>query len=65
MRKQKKMMLLEVASGLRSEDIQDKVGFELVIPKRIKKMKEPTYEDLRLLREAIDPEGYFLKREIK
>jgi hypothetical protein len=27
-------------------------------------MKEPSDEDLRLLREVIDPEGYFLKRKV-
>lgn len=61
----KRMMLLEVASGLKPEDIQDKVEFELIIPKEIKTMKEPSAEDLRLLREEIDPEGYFIKRKIE
>jgi hypothetical protein len=28
-------------------------------------MAEPTDEDLRLLRDVIDAEGYFLKRVIK
>jgi glutaconate CoA-transferase subunit B len=61
----KRMMLLEVAPGLKPDDIQDKVGFELIIPREIKTMKEPTTEDLKLLREVIDPKGYFIRREIK
>ncbi len=60
----RRMMLLEVAPGLTPEDIQDKVGFELIIPKEVKTMQEPSAEDLKLLRE-IDPEGYFLKRRIE
>jgi len=63
--KTKRMMLLEVAPGLKSEDIQDKIDFELIIPEKIKKMEEPTDEDLRLLREVIDPQGYFIEREIR
>lgn len=54
-----------VAPGLKSEDIQDKIDFELIIPEKIKKMEEPTDEDLRLLREVIDPQGYFIEREIR
>jgi glutaconate CoA-transferase subunit B len=62
--KTKRMTLLEVAPGVKASDVQDKVGFELIIPKEIKTMAEPTDEDLRLLREEIDPEGYFLGRKI-
>ena len=63
--KTKRMMLLEVAAGLKPSDIQDKVGFELIIPEGVEVMKEPKDEDLRLLREVIDPEGYFLGRMVK
>jgi glutaconate CoA-transferase subunit B len=63
--KERRMMLLEVAPGLRPDDIQDKVGFELIIPHNVRKMEEPTAEDLRILREVIDPEGYFLGRKVK
>ena len=63
--KKRRMMLLEIASGLKLEDIQDKVEFELIMPNQIKTMAEPKDKDLKLLREVIDPEGYFIKREIK
>jgi glutaconate CoA-transferase subunit B len=62
--KTKRMMLLEVAPGLKPGDIQDKVDFELIIPEKVKVMEEPKAEDLRLLREVIDPGGVFLGRAI-
>ena len=63
--KTRRMRLLEVAPGITPEDIQERVGFELIMPKEIKTMQEPAQEDLRLLREVIDPEGYFLKRKVE
>lgn len=62
--KTKRMMLLEVAPGLEPKDIQDKVGFELLISGEIKTMAKPTAEDLRLLRDVIDPQGVFLERNL-
>lgn len=61
----KKMMLLEVAPGLTPDKIQAEVGFELIMPREIKTMEEPKDEDLRLLREVIDPKRYFLGRMVK
>ena len=63
-RKTKRMILLEVAKGRTAEQIQEKVSFELLISPKLKEMKEPTDEDLRLLREECDPEGYFLKKKV-
>lgn len=60
-----RMMLLEVLPGKTPEDIQEKVGFELLISPDLKEMAEPTEEDLRLLREECDPDGYFLKRKVQ
>ena len=61
----KRMMLLEVKPGRTPQEIQDLVDFDLIIPPDVKEMAEPTDEDLRLLRDVIDAEGYFLKRVIK
>ncbi|MBM9512586.1 CoA-transferase subunit beta [Desulfogranum marinum] len=61
----RRMMLLEVLPGLTPADIQEKVGFELLISPDLKEMAEPTEEDLRLLRDECDPDGYFLKRVVK
>jgi len=63
--KTRRMMLLEVKPGLTAKDIQDKVSFELIIPPVLKEMAEPTEEDLRLLRDVIDKDGYFLKKKVQ
>ncbi len=60
----RRMVLLEVMPGKTAEDIQELVSFELLISSDLKEMEEPTEEDLRLLREKCDPEGYFLKRKV-
>lgn len=61
----KRMKLLEVKPGYSPKHIQEMVDFELIIPSDVKEMAEPTEEDLRLLRDVIDSEGYFLKRVVK
>lgn len=61
----RRMKLLEVKPGVTPEEIQDLVSFELIIPPDVKEMAEPGEEDLHLLRNVIDAEGYFLKRVIK
>ncbi len=61
----RRMKLLEVKPGVTPEEIQDLVEFDLIIPPDVREMKEPSEEDLKLLREVIDAEGYFLKRQIK
>jgi len=64
-RKSRRMMLLEVVPGRTPEQIQEKVSFELLVSPDLRDMKEPTEEDLRLLREVCDPDGYFLARKVK
>lgn len=61
----RRMKLLEVRPGFTPEQIQEMVDFELLIDPDVKEMAEPTEEDLRLLRDVIDAEGYFLKRVVK
>lgn len=63
--KNKRMMLLEAAPGKIPEQIQEKVSFALQVSTDLREMKTPTKEDLRLLREVCDPEGYFLSRKVK
>lgn len=58
----RRMKLLEVAPGKTVDDIKGMVEFELLVAPDVKEMAIPTEEDLRLLREVVDPEGYFLKR---
>src|SRR5512136_1498403 len=63
--KTKRMKLLEVRPGFTVQQIQEMVEFELIIPPNVPEMAEPTEEDLHLLRDVIDAEGYFLKRVVK
>lgn len=63
--KTRRMVLLEVIPGKTAADIQELVSFELLVSPDLKEMAEPTDEDLRLLREVCDPEGYFLNRKVK
>ncbi len=58
----RRMKLLEVAPGKTPEDIQENVSFELLVDANLKEMAVPTEKDLKILKEDIDPEGYFLKR---
>ena len=63
--KSKRMTLLEVAPGKTPRQIQEKVSFDLPVAADLTEMKTPAEEDLRLLRDVCDPEGYFLSRKIK
>jgi hypothetical protein len=40
-------------------------GFELIIPSDVYEFEPPTVEEIRLIREVIDPQGYFVKKKIK
>ena len=60
-----RMMLLEVIPGKTAEDIMDNVGFELLISPDVKEMAEPNEENLQMLRDQCDPDGYFLQRKVK
>jgi len=62
--KTRRMILLEVLPGKTPEDIQKLVSFQLLISPDLKEMKEPSEEDLCMLREECDPDGYFLKRQV-
>ena len=61
----RRMTLLEVFPGKSAGDIQAQVAFDLLVASDLKEMAMPSEEDLRLLREVCDPEGYFLKRTVK
>mgnify|MGYP001178281884 FL=1 len=63
--KTRRMTLLEVLPGRTADDIQKKVSFELIISPNLKEMAEPSADDLKLLREKCDPDGYFLARKLK
>lgn len=51
------MRLRSVHPGVSVEDVVKSTGFPLVIPERVEETRAPTEEELRLIREAIDPKG--------
>jgi acyl CoA:acetate/3-ketoacid CoA transferase beta subunit len=51
------MRLVSVHPGVTSEDVVAATGFPLAVPASVPETRAPTAEELRLIREAIDPEG--------
>jgi glutaconate CoA-transferase subunit B len=56
----KRMRLVSTHPGVTVEQVVDNTGFELVIPDQVGYNEPPTAEELRLLREEIDPEGFYI-----
>ena len=53
--------LVSLHPGVRLEDLIENTGFPLHIPTDVPTTPLPTAEELRLLREEIDPKGVHLK----
>ena len=53
--------LLSLHPVVRLEDVVENTGFPLHIPKQVPLTPLPTPEELRLLREEIDPKGVYLR----
>jgi len=51
----KAMELLSVHPGFDVEDVVENTGFELIVPDNVSVTRPPTEEELKLLREEIDP----------
>ena len=58
------MRLRSVHPGVSVSDVVENTGFELVIEGEVPETRQPTAEELRLIRERIDPEG-LLNREVQ
>lgn len=59
--KTKRMMVESVHPGVSLEDVRKNTGFELLAPESVPATVAPTPEELRLLREVIDPDGIYIK----
>lgn len=57
--KTKRMMLLSVHQGVTVDQVVNNTGFELIIPEKVETTLLPTVDELRLLREEIDPKGIY------
>jgi glutaconate CoA-transferase subunit B len=56
----KKMMLISIHPGNKLEDVLATMGFRPVIPQQVPLTEPPTLEQLRLIREEIDPERMYM-----
>jgi glutaconate CoA-transferase subunit B len=56
----KRMRLIAVHPGVKPEDVVKNTGFELLVADKVAVNAEPTERELRLLREEIDPEHYYI-----
>jgi glutaconate CoA-transferase subunit B len=60
----KRMRLQSVHPGVTNEQVQEATGFELMIPDDVPETAVPTEEQIRLIRDEIDPDG-MRKREFR
>jgi glutaconate CoA-transferase subunit B len=60
----KRMRLRSVHPGVTIEQVREATGFELVIPEEVVETTVPTVEQVRLIRDVIDPDG-MRKREFR
>ena len=58
----KRMRLIATHPGITVDDVIKATGFELIIATEVEMTKPPTDEDLRLLHEVIDPNGFVFKK---
>lgn len=56
----KRMMLLQVQPGVTVEQVLENTGFELLVADQVEENAPPTAEELRILREEVDPEGLYI-----
>jgi glutaconate CoA-transferase subunit B len=58
----KRMKLLATNPGISVEQVIENTGFELLMADKIEQNSPPTPEELRLLREEIDPTGLYIAK---
>ena len=56
----KRLKLLSLHPGISLSQVQDNSGFEIIISDKTETSYIPTEEDLRILRQEIDPSGMVL-----
>ncbi len=56
----KRMRLIAVNPGITPEQVVSSTGFELLVADKVETNPEPTERELRLLREEIDPDRYYI-----
>jgi glutaconate CoA-transferase subunit B len=56
----RRMLLLSTQPGVPVEEVQDNTGFDLLLGDAIGQNPPPTADELRILREDVDPEGLYI-----
>jgi glutaconate CoA-transferase subunit B len=56
----KRMRLKALHPGVSLDEVIENTGFDLILPDTIGENPPPSDEELRLLREEIDPEGLYI-----
>ena len=57
------MKIESVHPGTTLEEVQDNTGFDLIVPETVPETPIPTSEELKLLREVIDPDGFYIGKD--
>jgi len=57
--KTKRMKLLAINPRTTLQEVQERTGFELLIPKKVGRMVPPTVEEQRIIREVLDRDGEY------
>jgi glutaconate CoA-transferase subunit B len=63
--KTKEMALLSTHPGVAVQQVVDNTGFKLIVPSKVGVTEPPTKEEVRILRDEIDPAGIFVRRPKK
>lgn len=58
----KQMCLESLHPGISLDEVRDNTGFDLIVPDSITETRTPTGEELRLLRDVIDTEGFYINK---
>jgi len=61
----RRMKILATMPGETVESVQEATGFPLLVDKDLYQFEPPTVEEIRLIREVVDPGGIFVKKKIK
>jgi glutaconate CoA-transferase subunit B len=61
----KRMKLQSLHPGVTLDMVKAQTGFDLIIPDVIQTTIPPTNEEIKILREVVDPTGFFLVRRLK
>lgn len=61
----KRMKLISVHPNHTVEEVKEKTGFNLIMPDDVPTTEPPTVEEVKILREKVDPTGFFLVRRLE